>query len=476
MNRAWRQAALQCLDSYVGSARSSQSGVVCGQARFASSITMPDFDFKPPAYTGPSREEVISMRKQHVNPGIFHHFKKPVMIVDGKMQYLFDETGRRFLDAFAGIVTVSVGHCHPVVNKAINDQVSRLQHVTTIYLHHHLPQFAKELTDRMPGNLKVAYFVNSGSEANDLALLMARTYSGHKDIVCLRNAYHGVSLGTMATCGHSSWRHDVGTSGVLHALNPDPYRGAFGADTNAYAHDVKDLIQSASSGRVAGFLAETIQGVGGAMELSPGYLPKVYQTIREAGGLCIADEVQTGFGRTGGHFWGFERQGVLPDIVTMAKGIGNGAPLAAVVTTPEVAAVMTQRIHLNTFGGNPVSCAAGRAVLQVIEEEGLQANSAAVGDHLLARMHALAEKHDIIGHVRGAGLMLGMELVKDRATKEPAGAELSHVMEDLKDRHSILIGKGGLHGNVFRIKPPMCFTRSDADFLIDALDDSLSSL
>lgn len=418
----------------------------------------------------------MALRKQHLSPSLFLHFKKPVMIVEGKMQYLYDERGRRYLDAFAGIVTVSVGHCHPEVVDAVNKQSTLLQHTTTIYLNHQIAEYAKELADRMPGNLKVVYFVNSGSEANDMAMMMARLYSGNYDIMCLRNAYHGMSIGTMGTCGQHTWKQPFPHGfGVHHALNPDPYRGPYGDDGAKYAEDMADLISAATPGKVAGFMAETIQGVGGAVPLATGYLPRVYKMIREAGGLCIADEVQTGFGRTGGHYWGFQAQGVTPDIVTMAKGIGNGLPLAAVVTTPEVAACMASRLHFNTYGGNPVCSAGGRAVLRVVDTERRQAHCADVGNYLLGRLNELKAKHDIIGDVRGTGLMLGVELVKDRRTKEPAKAETATVMEHLKD-NGVLIGKGGLHGNVFRIKPPMCFSRADAQYLVEALDDACKAL
>lgn len=293
------------------------------------------------------------------------------MIVDGHMQYLYNENGRRYLDAFAGIVTVSVGHCHPKVTAAIAAQSARLQHTTTIYLNDQLPLYAKELAERMPGNLKVVYFVNSGSEANDMALLMARLYTGNYDIIALRNAYHGLSESTMGTLGLHTWKFPVPQGfGVRHALNAEAYRGPFGDDADAYAADVKDVVASSTPGKVAAFISETIQGVGGAVPLVPGYLEKVYPIIREAGGICIADEVQTGFGRLGSHYWGFETQGVIPDIVTLAKGIGNGLPLAAVVTTPEIAATLAQRLHFNTFGGNPVCCAGGRAVrLHLLESK-----------------------------------------------------------------------------------------------------------
>lgn len=437
---------------------------------------MPAFAHTPQPYTGPSADEVKKLRKEHLSPAMFLHFKKPVMIVEGKMQYLFDETGRRYLDAFAGIVTVSVGHCHPEVLRAINKQNELLQHTTTIYLNHQIAEYAKELADHMPGNLKVVYFVNSGSEANDMALMLARAHTGAYDMICLRHGYHGMSMETMGLCGQHTWKQPMPQGfGVHHAMNPDPYRGPWGNDGSKYAADVRDLIHTATPGRVAGFIAETIQGVGGATPLADGYLPEVYKAVREAGGVCIADEVQTGFGRCGSHFWGFQTQGVVPDIVTMAKGIGNGLPLAAVVTTPEIAASLTSRIHFNTFGGNPVCSAGGRAVLRVIRDEQRQQHCAQVGEHLLRRLRELQRKHDIIGDVRGRGLMLGVEMVKDRATKVPATAEVGQVMEAMKDM-GVLMGKGGMLGNVFRIKPPMCFSRDDADFLVDVMDTALTQL
>jgi alanine-glyoxylate transaminase/(R)-3-amino-2-methylpropionate-pyruvate transaminase len=328
--------------------------------------------------------------------------------------------------------------------------------------------------------LKVVYFTNSGSEANDLALLMARAHTGNYDLIALRNAYHGASQGTMGLTAHSTWKFNVPHSfGIQHAVMPDTYRGTFGKDDpeagRKYADDVRNLIQFGTSGQVAGFIAESIQGVGGAVVLPDGYLQHAYAHIRAAGGVCIADEVQAGFGRTGTHYWGFETQGVIPDIVTMAKGIGNGCPLAAVVTTPEIARSLTQRIHFNTFGGNPVVTAQGKAVLEVIEQEGLQANSLRIGARLTAGFGRLAEKHSLIGEVRGLGLMLGVELVKDRTTQVPAKEECAAVFEKCREL-GLLVGKGGFHGNTLRIKPPMCLGESDADFLVEVLDAALASV
>ncbi|CAL5351596.1 unnamed protein product [Camellia sinensis] len=436
---------------------------------------MPPFEYSPPPYTGPSATEILQKRKQFLSPSMFYFYNKPLNIVDGKMQYLYEDNGRRYLDAFGGIATVCCGHCHPDVVKAIVDQTNRLQHSTSLYLNPTVVDFAEALASKLPGDLKVVFFTNSGTEANELAMMIARLYTGCHDIVSLRNAYHGNAAGTMGATGQCNWKFNVVQSGVHHALNPDPYRGVFGSDGEKYARDVEDLITFGTSGHVAGFISEAIQGVGGIIELAPGYLPAVYSSIKKAGGLCIADEVQSGFARTGSHFWGFETQGVVPDMVTMAKGIGNGIPLGAVVTTPEIAEVLTRRSYFNTFGGNPVCTAAGLAVLKVIEREKLQENAHVVGSYLKERLTSLKDKHEIIGDVRGRGLMLGVELVTDHQLKTPAKVETMHVMEQMKDM-GVLVGKGGFYGNVFRITPPLCFTKNDADFLVDVMDYTMSKM
>jgi alanine-glyoxylate transaminase / (R)-3-amino-2-methylpropionate-pyruvate transaminase len=438
---------------------------------------MPPCAHTPRPYHGPSRAELLALRQAHVNPALFTLYREPLLIVEGHMQWLFDETGRRYLDLFAGIVTVSCGHCHPKVTRAVQEQVGTLQHATTIYLHPNLPLLAKKLASKMPPGLDVTYFVNSGSEANDLAVAMARLHTGNSDVIAVRNAYHGGSPTTMGLTSHHTWKFPVQHGGgVHHALNPDPWRSPFTGSPEEIARrsaaDIRELIRYSTPGRVAAFIAEPIQGVGGATSGATNYFREAYTIIREHGGLCIADEVQTGFGRTGEHYWGFQNFGVVPDIVTMAKGIGNGAPLAAVTTSMAIARSLTQRIHFNTFGGNPVSMAAGLAVLDVIDENGLQENCRVVGGRLLRGLERLAASHALIGDVRGMGLMLGVELVRDRATREPAKQETMDVLEHAREM-GVLLGKGGLDGNVLRIKPPMCISEEDVDFALDVLDRAL---
>lgn len=444
---------------------------------------LPPTSFVPSPYSGPSKAEVLAMRQEFCTPALVTYYKSPIMIVQGHMQYLYDETGRRYLDAFGGIVTVSVGHCHPKVMAAVNAQNAMLQHTTTIYLHPTIAQYAKTLASTFPkeSGLSVVYFVNSGSEANDLAMLMARAFTGNYDIIALRNAYHGGSANPMGLTSHSTWKFNVPHGfGVHHAALPDRFHGPAGYDDpragEKYAADVLSTIRFASSGKVAGFIAEPMQGVGGVVEMPPGYLKAAYEHVRAAGGVCISDEVQTGFGRTGEHFWGFQTvggPGVFPDIVTMAKGIGNGCPLAAVVTTPAIAKSLTSRIHFNTFGGNPVSCAQGLATLRVLLDEDYQSQAKAKGARLFAGLRDLQRKHALIGDIRGRGLMCGVELVEDRTTKAPASARTAAIFERCKDL-GLLIGKGGYFGNLLRVKPPMCLTDADIDFLLSVLDVAIT--
>ena len=440
---------------------------------------LPLASHRPAPYTGPSRDEVLALRRQYLTPGLITYYKEPLLLVEGHMQYLWDETSKQYLDGFAGIVTVSVGHCHPKVVEKVREQAGKLQHTTTIYLHPTIALFARKLAEHMPAgsDLTVSYFTNSGSEANEIAVLSAREFTGNHDVISLRNGYHGGTQGVMGLTAHGTWKFKSNpTVGIKHATPAYCYRCPYGLEYPSCdvkcARDVEDLIRYETPGEVACFIAEPIQGVGGAVTPPPEYFRIVYDIVHRYGGLCVADEVQTGFGRTGTKFWGFENWGVTPDLVTMAKGIGNGTPLGACVTTPDIAAVMKNRLHFNTFGGNPIAMTQGLATLEVIDAEKIQENALRVGTHLKNRLLEVQDRQPLIGEVRGMGLMLGVELVRDRRTKEPANTEAATVLELCKER-GLLIGKGGLFGNTLRIKPPMCLTVDDADFLADCLDEVL---
>ena len=436
----------------------------------------------PAPYDGPPRDEVLAMRREYLSPGLITYYREPLLVVEGHMQYLWDETGKQYLDAFAGIVTVSVGHCHPTIVEKVRAQVGRLQHATTIYLHPAIAQLGKKLAGLMPegSGLTVSTFTNSGSEANEAAILMAREFTGNTEVISLRNGYHGGTTGAMGLTAHGNWKFKSNpATPVKHATPGYCYRCPYGLEYPSCdvkcARDIEDLIRYETPGEVACFIAEPIQGVGGTVTPPPEYFAIAYEIVRKYGGLCIADEVQTAFGRTGTAYWGFENWGVVPDLVTMAKGIGNGVPLAACVTRPEIARMLKNRVHFNTFGGNPISMTQGLATLEVIESEGIQQNALAVGNHLKERLKELQDHQPLIGEVRGMGLMLGVELVRDRQTKEPATTETADLLERCKDR-GLLLGKGGLFGNTLRIKPPMCLTRDDADFLVDCLDEVMTQM
>ncbi len=450
------------------------------QATTETRISLPVCNHTPSPYTGPSRDEILALRREYVNPGVFTYYKEPLCIVEGHMQYLWDEKGRRYLDAIAGIVTVSVGHCHPKITQRVREQVGKLVHSTTIYLHPNLVLFAEALAKRMPAGsgLQSTYATNSGSEANELAIHMARLHTGRHDVLTLRNCYHGGSQTTMSMTAVGTWKYPLpSASGIKHVVPGYCYRCPFNLEYPSCemkcAKSAEDVIRYETSGEIAAFIAEPMQGVGGTVDPPPEYFKIVYDIVRKYGGLCIADEVQTGFGRTGDHYWGFQNWDVVPDMVTMAKGIGNGAPLGACTTRKEIARHMASRLHFNTFGGNPVSVLQGLSVLEIIDEENIQQRAREVGQYLKDKLIELQDKHELIGEVRGKGLMLGVELVKNRQTKEPATAETANLVELAKQR-SLLIGKGGLYGNVLRIKPPMCISKDDCDFLADCLDACLS--
>ena len=426
-----------------------------------------------------SKDAILEARAQHIGRNLSVSYHQPLKMVRGFMQYLYDETGRAFLDAVNNVP--HVGHSHPKVVRAAQRQMAVLN-TNTRYLHDNLVRYAERLTATMPAPLRVCFFVNSGSEANDLALRLARAHTGQRDVIVLDGAYHG-NLSSLI--GISPYKFDGrGGSGapahVHKVVTPDPYRGRYRADDPEagakYARHVGEVIETMrQEGRgLAAFIAESLLGCGGQIECPEGYFREAYRSVRAAGGVCIADEVQVGFGRVGTHFWGFETQDVIPGIVVMGKPIGNAHPLAAVVTTPEIAASFDNGMeYFSTFGGNPVSCAVGLAVLDVIEDEGLQAHALRVGARLKAGLDRLKEKHPIVGDVRGRGLFLGVELVMDRETLEPAAAQATYVVNRMRERGILMSTDGPLH-NVLKIKPPLVFTEANADLLVRALDAILA--
>ena len=411
---------------------------------------------------------LLQQRNKHVGRNLSISYKEKLKIVKSALQYLYDDKGRTFVDCVNN--PSHVGHCHPVVVKRMQQQIARLN-TNTRYLNDNMMEYAKRLTATLPPSLSVCYFTNSGSEANDLAIRISRQVTQQKDIIVLDHAYHGTSTVTMEM---SPYKFDskggFGQMPWIHkAINPDMYRGPYKyGDAKAgekYAADVQRIIEALKKeGKApAVFICETLLGVGGQIPLPPHYLKEVYKYVKHAGGICIADEVQVGFGRVGDAFWGFQLQDVVPDIVVMGKPIGNGHPLAAVVVTNEIADAFNNGLeYFNTFGGNPVSMASGLAVLDVIQQEEMQQHAKEVGNYLMDGLNRLMDKHPIISDVRGHGFFIGAEMVRDRITLEPAVPEIDFVVEQMKNKGYLLSTDGPLH-NVLKIKPPMPFNKQNAE-------------
>ncbi len=427
----------------------------------------------------PSSVQTLSTRRKLLGKNLSISYQQPLKIVRGWMQYLYDDTGRAFLDVYNNVPLI--GHSHPRVVRAVQEQIALLN-TNTRYLHDNVNRYAERLTRRMPEPLRVCYFLNSGSEANELALRLARAHTGREDVIVLEHAYHGH---TNALIDISPYKFDGpggrGREPWVHvAPIPDDYRGPYRREDptagTKYAKRVAEILQNSNAqGRsVAAYIAETLPSVAGQIVFPPGYLVETYNHVRAAGGVCIADEVQVGFGRLGTHFWGFETQGVVPDIVVLGKPIGNAFPLAAVITTQEIAASFNNGMEFfSTFGGNPVASAAGLAVLDVLEEEHLQQNALSVGSYLLARLRSLQEKLPLVGDVRGSGLFLGLDLVLDREAREPAPNQASYIVNRLRER-GILAGTDGPHHNVIKLRPPLVFSQADADLFVTTLDAVLA--
>ena len=423
--------------------------------------------------------DVIRKHKEYLWPAVTNFYQQPLVADRGSMQYLWDLEGRKYLDFFGGILTISVGHANPKVTGPIKAQVDKLQHTSTLYPNEQIVALAEKLAQITPGHLQKSFFTNSGTEANEAAILLARMATGSFDIVALRHAYSGGSTLAKGVTAQAPWRKaGVISVGISHAVNAYCYRCPLGKTYPdcevACANDVENLIQTGTSGQIAAFIAEPIQGVGGFITPPPEYFKIVFKIVKKYGGLFISDEVQTGFGRTGKKWFGIEQWEVTPDIITAAKGMGNGVPVGATITTAELANSF-QGLTISTFGGNPVTSAAVRATIQVIEEEQLLENCDTVGRYFRQKLDGLKDKYQVIGDVRGMGLMQALELVKDRQTKEPAPEATTQLLERAR-ANGLLIGKGGLYGNVIRLSPMLNISKPDVDEAIRLLDKSLSEI
>jgi len=405
-------------------------------------------------------KSLIERRARLLGPNLSVAYEKPLNIVRGSMQYLYDDEGRRYLDAYNNVA--HVGHCHPKIVAAGQKQMELLN-TNTRYLSELILEYARKLTATLPDPLSVCFFVNSGSEANELAIRLARAHTKARDLIVLEHAYHG---NTTTLIDISPYKHDgPGGEGAPAWVHKSPL-----PKSQDDAEQVVDLALKLRP-QLCGFIAESMPSVAGQIVFPDGYLARVYDGVREAGGVCIADEVQTGYGRIGTHFWAFEKYGVVPDIIVLGKPIGNGHPIGAVITTRAIADSFANGMEFfSTFGGNNVSCAIGLKVLEVVQEEKLQAHALAVGDRLLSGLRDLQQRHEIIADVRGSGLFIGVELVRDH---EPAAVEAARVVNQMRER-GILIGTDGPHHNVLKIRPPMPFSQANADELIAALDLSFA--
>jgi len=433
------------------------------------------------APTSPVTRSVRDKHKEFIFPAMIQYYAEPIVFTEGKGLRIRDADGNEYLDFFGGILTVSVGHSNDKVNAAIKAQVDRFSHVSTLYPTVPMVELAERLARLTPGNLKQSYFTASGTEADETAVMMAELATGSTEIIALRHGYSGRSMLAQSLTAHSTWRAlPTQIAGVKHAVSPYCYRCplhlTYPSCGIACAKDIEELIRTTTTGRIAGFIAEPIQGVGGFITPPPEYFEIAVGIIKKYGGVFICDEVQTGFGRTGGTMWGIEHWGVQPDIMTMAKGIANGMPLGVTIATPEIAAAL-KALTISTFGGNPVSCAAANATVEIIEEEDLVGNAERMGRVLRQGLEDLKARFPKnIGDVRGMGLMQAMEFVEDETAgnRTPAKALTNRVFEEARKRF-LLLGKGGLDGNSFRIAPALTVSESEVREALAILRESLEA-
>jgi len=423
------------------------------------------------------KEEVIKKQKNYLFSCVANYYEEPLVVDHAKGAMVVDVEGKQYLDFFGGIVTISVGHCNEKVTKAIQQQTNRLQHISTLYPTEPQVRLAEKLAQITPGRLQKSFFTNSGTEANETAVLLAQLHTKCQDVIALRHSYSGRSHLAMSLTAHSTWRlMPAPVAGIHHIPNAYCYRCPFGLTYPSCdlkcAKDMEEAIQTQTSGRIAAFLAEPIQGIGGFITPPKEYFQEIVSIVRKYGGLFICDEVQTGWGRTGGKMFGIEHWGVEPDIMTLAKGMANGAPIGATVAAPEIADSM-KGMTISTFGGNPVTCTAALATIEVVEEENLVENARIMGQRLREGLETLKTKYPVIGDVRGMGLMQALELVGEN--KKPDPEAVKRLFERTK-ANGLLIGKGGLWGNVIRITPPLSVTKEQVDEAIKKLDRSFSQM
>jgi 4-aminobutyrate aminotransferase len=427
-----------------------------------------------------TKDEIIKKYKQYLFPSISTYYSEPLVTDHASMQYLWDVDGNKYLDFFGGIVTISVGHANPRVTSKIKAQVDKLQHASTLFPNEAIVALAEKLAQITPGEISQSFISNSGTEANETAIQVARMSTGNYEVVALRHGYSGRSQLAQSLSAQNTWRRSlpVPSQGIVHALNPYCYRCPLGKTYPdcgiACTKDVEAVIQTTTSGQIAAFIAEPIQGVGGFITPPPEYFKIVFKIVKDYGGLFIADEVQTAWGRTGKRWFGIEQWEVTPDIITSAKGMANGSPVGVTMTTPKIAASF-QGLQISTFGGNPVTSVAAKATIDLIEEDRLMDNASDVGNYFREGLESLREKHDLIGDVRGMGLLQAMELVKDRKTKEPAPQETNQFMEECRKR-GLLVGKGGLWANSIRTSPPLNISRSDVDDALKIMDEAFAAV
>lgn len=426
-----------------------------------------------------STSDTVQKHKDFLFPAVTMYYQEPIALDHGAGMHVWDDAGNKYLDCFGGVLTTSLGHAHPQVTEAVVDQVKKLTHTSTLYANAPQSQLAAKLAEITPGKLEKSFFTNSGTEADETATMAAKLYTGRQEIITLRHSYSGRSAAAQSAGGHRSWKvMPTQVAGYYHAPAPYCYRCPFKLTYPecdlACAKDLTELIETATSGNIAAFMAEPILGVGGYITPPKEYFKEAVAIVRQYGGVFITDEVQTGWGRTGDKWFGIEHWDVEPDLITSAKGMAAGLPIGWTIATPEVAAAVPT-LTFSTFGGNPVSTRAALTTIEVIETENLVHSAKVVGDHLREKLMGLMEKYEIIGDVRGLGLMQALEFVKDRKTKEPNSAAVLKIFEETKKR-GVLIGKGGLYGNCIRIGPPLIATKDDMDEMVTALDESLATI